>query len=147
MERQQEAQWALKQPLHPKTQRHGVKRCLMLSSPSLMPYMPIGSHHTWYGLLFVKGLVGLLGFAVPLLVHILVVARDAIGHVRGRLPLGILMTMVLLSFGENIEIEAYLLWPGLLLLGVHLRELSSSVGTKNHHNPGFELDAVPLPAA
>ena len=34
------------------------------------------------------------------------------------------MTMVLLSFGENIEIEAYMLWPGLTLLGVHLREVA-----------------------
>jgi hypothetical protein len=35
------------------------------------------------------------------------------------------MTMVLLSFGENIEIEAYMLWPGLVMLGVHLREMQA----------------------
>lgn len=86
-------------------------------------YMPIGSHHTWYGLLFVKGLVGFLALAAPLCAHILVVLKDAAHNARGRLPLGVLMTMVLLSFGENIEIEAYMLWPGLVLLGVHLREI------------------------
>jgi len=48
---------------------------------------------------------------------------DAARHPRGRLPMGILMTLVLLSFGENIEIEAYMLWPGMVLLGVHLREM------------------------
>jgi hypothetical protein len=42
---------------------------------------------------------------------------------RGRLPLGIMMTLTLLSFGENIEIEAYLLWPGLMVLGIHAREI------------------------
>ena len=89
--------------------------------PHLVEYMPIGSHHTWFGLLFVKGVVGFLALAVPLGLHICVVMADAARNPRGRLPLGILMTMVLLSFGENIEIEAYMLWPGLVMLGVHLR--------------------------
>ena len=93
--------------------------------PHLVEYMPIGSHHTWFGLLFVKGVVGFLALAVPLGLHICVVMADAARNSRGRLPLGILMTMVLLSFGENIEIEAYMLWPGLVMLGVHLREMQA----------------------
>lgn len=91
--------------------------------PHLVEYMPIGSHHTWYGLLFVKGLTGFLALLVPLVAHLCVVIADAVHHPRGRLPLGILMTMVLLSFGENIEIEAYMLWPALIILGCHLREI------------------------
>ncbi len=93
--------------------------------PHLVEYMPIGSHHTWFGLLLVKGVVGFLALAVPLGLHICVVMADAARNPRGRLPLGILMTMVLLSFGENIEIEAYMLWPGLVMLGVHLREMQA----------------------
>lgn len=96
--------------------------------PHLVEYMPIGSHHTWYGLLFVKGLVGFLALLVPLLVHLGVVFVDAARHPRGRLPLGIMMTMVLLSFGENIEIEAYMLWPALVVLGCHLREIHAERG-------------------
>lgn len=87
-------------------------------------YMPIGSHHTWYGLLFVKGLVGFGALLVPLVWHVAHVMIDTARHSGGRLPMGILMTLVLLSFGENIEIEAYLLWPALLMLGVHLREVA-----------------------
>ena len=45
--------------------------------------------------------------------------------------MGILMTMVLLSFGENIEIEAYMLWPGLILLGVHLREVANNISDQS----------------
>ena len=86
-------------------------------------YMPIGSHHTWFGLLFVKGLVGLFALLVPLVWHTATVMIDATRHPRGYLPMGIIMTLVLLSFGENLEIEAYMLWPGLVLLGVHLREV------------------------
>ena len=34
--------------------------------PHIVEYMPIGSHHTWNGLLFVKGMVGYAGLAVPM---------------------------------------------------------------------------------
>ena len=89
-------------------------------------YMPIGSHHTWYGLLFVKGLVGFLAFLVPFLWQLALALKDAAMGPRGRLPLGIMMTLTLLSFGENIEIEAYLLWPALIVLGIHARELAGT---------------------
>lgn len=85
-------------------------------------YMPIGSHHTWFGLLFVKGLVGLLALLLPFVWQTAIALRDAAQSERGNLPLGLMMTLTLLSFGENIEIEAYLLWPGLLVLGMHARE-------------------------
>ncbi len=94
--------------------------------PHLVEHMPIGSHHTWYGLLFVKGLVGFGALLMPLSVHVFLVLVDAAKGPRGRLPLGIIMTIILLSFGENLEIEAYMLWPGLILLGIHLREVASS---------------------
>lgn len=90
--------------------------------PHLVEYMPIGSHHTWFGLLFVKGVVGLVALAVPLVWQIAIAMIDAAKGARGRLPLGICMVLVLLSFGENIEVEAYLLWPALVLLGIHARE-------------------------
>jgi len=90
----------------------------------LVEYMPIGTHHTWWALLFVKGIVGFLAFSVPFVCHFAVVAKDAIVHPQGRLPLGILLVFLILSFGENVEIEAYLLWPALVMLGTHLREMS-----------------------
>ncbi|EPX80528.1 membrane protein [Salipiger mucosus] len=89
----------------------------------IVEYMPIGSHHTWWGLLFVKGLVGLLALLVPLAWQTMLALVDAARGPRGRLPLSIMMTIVLLSFGENLEIEAYLLWPGLVVLGIHAAEL------------------------
>lgn len=89
----------------------------------IVEYMPIGSHHTWYGLLFVKGMVGFLAFLVPMIFQAGLAAVDAARSPRGRLPFGIVLTMLLLSLGENIEIEVYLLWPALLLLGVHAREM------------------------
>lgn len=94
--------------------------------PHLVEYMPIGSHHTWFGLLFVKGLTGFLALLIPLSWQLLIAVTDAARSPRGRLPMGIMMTLILLSFGENIEIEAYLLWPGLAMLGIHAREIESA---------------------
>lgn len=90
--------------------------------PHLVEHMPIGSHHTWWGILFVKGLSGLIALFIPLVWQLLNAAVEAARGASGRLPLGIMMTIVLLSFGENLEIEAYMLWPALLLLGINLRE-------------------------
>ncbi len=91
----------------------------------LVEFMPIGSHHTWYGLLFVKGVTGFVALLVPLVWQLGLALIDAARSGRGRLPLGIMMTIVLLSMGENLEIEAYMIWPGLVLLGIHARELAS----------------------
>ncbi|MEI4488000.1 O-antigen ligase domain-containing protein [Frigidibacter sp. MR17.14] len=88
----------------------------------VVEHMPIGSHHSWWGLLFVKGLVGFLGLAVPMVLTVLNALAEAARGPAGRLPLGVMMTLVLLSFGENLEIEAYMLWPGLMAVGVNLRE-------------------------
>lgn len=111
--------------------------------PHLVEYMPIGSHHTWYGLLFVKGLVGFLALLVPLVAHIVFVLVDAAKNPRGRLPLGILMTLVLLSFGENIEIEAYMLWPALILLGCHIREVAQESNRNEHAAPKTRATMAP----
>ena len=92
--------------------------------PHLVEYMPIGSHHTWWALLFVKGVVGFVAWAVPFLAHFAVTAKDSVVHPQGRLPFGIMLVFFILSMGENIEIEAYLLWPALLVLGIHLREMA-----------------------
>lgn len=89
----------------------------------IVEYMPIGSHHTWYGLLFVKGITGFLALLIPLLWQFSLAVKDTIRSARGVLPFGIILVFVLLSFGENIEIEVYLLWPSLLILGIHAREL------------------------
>ena len=96
--------------------------------PHLVEFMPIGSHHTWWGLLFVRGVVGFLAYLIPFAAHTLRVTLDAACHRRGRLPLGILLTFLLLSFGENIEIQVYLLWPALVALGIHLREMATPPG-------------------
>jgi hypothetical protein len=99
--------------------------------PHIVEYMPIGSHHTWYGLLFVKGLVGFFALLVPMVFHTVFVVKDCIQNVRGRLPFALLLNVIILTFGENLEIEAYLMWPAFVILGIHLREVHVAPQVKN----------------
>jgi len=102
---------------------HGVVE----RGPHLVEYMPIGSHHTWYGLLFVKGAVGAAALLIPLawcLIEfgILTVLRSRAGQVA----LAMTILMAFYSIGENLEILAYLMWPGLIVMGIAMRELAQT---------------------
>jgi hypothetical protein len=89
--------------------------------PHLVEYMPIGSHHSWYGLLFVKGVFGVLALALPMLVSCAQCLARAQRDPLARVGLSMLLMMFLYSFGENLEILVYLFWPGCMLLGMALR--------------------------
>lgn len=92
--------------------------------PHLVEYMKIGSHHTWHGLLFVKGVVGFVALAVPLAVSVVVLSLKAQVDRVARAGLGVLLATTLFSFGDNLEIVSYLIWPGLVIVGIaHSRPL------------------------
>jgi len=95
--------------------------------PKMVEYMPIGSHHSWYGLLFVKGIVGLLALAIPMLVTFLYLSISLKVSTASRSALMILMVFVGYSFFENLEILSYLYWPALLWLGMALNPLKNSL--------------------
>lgn len=96
---------------------HGIVE----NGPHLVEYMPIGSHHSWYGLLFVKGLLGTTALALPLLVTTMVLIARSLQSATARVGLSMVLTLVLYSFGENLEILAYLYWPALIVIGIALR--------------------------
>ena len=99
---------------------HGVVE----GGPHLVEYMAIGSHHTWAGGLFVKGLVGFVALAVPMLVTLLDLLRRAASasYRLGSTGLGVIIILFMYTFGENLEILVYLYWPGMLVMGMALQE-------------------------
>ena len=96
---------------------HGIVE----KGPHLVEYMPIGSHHSWYGLLFVKGIVGFLALLVPLVWTLGELLVKAQGDETARVGLAIGLTLFLYTFGENLEVLVYLYWPGLILIGTAFR--------------------------
>ena len=89
--------------------------------PHLVEHMPIGSHHTWYGLLFVKGLLGAVALAVPMVATLVQMFFAAMKDRAGRLGLAMILTYWFYSFGENLEVLTYIAWPALLTIGIVLR--------------------------
>lgn len=96
--------------------------------PHLVEYMPIGSHHTWYGLLFVKGIVGFYALAVPMFVSFWYFLFRAYRNNEAKVGFSIVLILFLYTFGENLEVLSYLTWPGLLFIGLGSKTLDSKTG-------------------
>lgn len=104
----------------------------------LVEYMLIGSHHSWYGLLFVKGLAGVVALTVPLALTLFVTARAALKNREGRLGFAMALVYLLYSFGENLEVIAYLSWPALVIMGMAVR----TSGKTSSLNPASTNNAM-----
>jgi hypothetical protein len=98
---------------------HGVVE----SGPKLVEFMPIGSHHSWFGLLFVKGLVGLIALAIPMGLSVIYFLFYFQQSMQARAALCFLLVFVCYSFFENLEILAYLYWPALFWLGIAFKKI------------------------
>jgi hypothetical protein len=93
---------------------HGVVE----PGPHLVEFMPIGSHHTWYGLLYVKGIVGSFALAIPILCSFGDLLCKAPSCRTAQIGLSMLLILCFYTLGENLEILAYLFWPALIILGI-----------------------------
>lgn len=109
--------------------------------PHAVEYMPIGSHHTWFGLLFVKGAVGAIALAIPLAWSMIEFALLAVTRSNaGRIAFGMVLLMSFYSIGENLEILAYLMWPGLIIMGIAARELQQASANSDEREPRSNSD-------
>lgn len=97
--------------------------------PKLVEGMPIGSHHSWYGLLFVKGLVGLLALAIPMMISALYLFLVSQVSKIAQTALCLLAVFVCYSFFENLEILSYLYWPALLWIGMAFNPINTYTPT------------------
>ena len=91
--------------------------------PKIVEGMPIGTHHTWYGLLFVKGLAGLLAFLVPMLITFIYLFFQALYYPLGRVAFNLVVVLMCYSLFENLEILTYVFWPALLIIGAALNPM------------------------
>jgi hypothetical protein len=93
---------------------HGIVE----KGPHITEHMPIGSHHSWFGLLFVKGMVGFLALMIPMLWSFIELVIKAQTDQEARVALSMVLILFLYTFGENLEILAYLFWPALVVMGI-----------------------------
>lgn len=96
---------------------HGI----VTEGPKLVERMPIGSHHTIFSLLYVKGIVGLIGFAVPMILTLIDLFVKAQRSELAKAGLSVALILSFYAFGENLESLAYVYWPGLVVMGQALQ--------------------------
>lgn len=100
---------------------HGIVE----NGPKIVERMPIGSHHTWFGLLFVKGIVGLLALAIPLIITSIYLLFNSFKSPVCYTATLMVVVFICYSFFENLEILSFLYWPALLWVGIALNPLKS----------------------
>ena len=90
--------------------------------PRLAGYMPIGTHHTWFSVLYSYGLVGCLALAIPLLWSLAELTFKAQKSQLARVGLSIILVLVIFSLGEGLDGLTYIYWPSLVILGIAFQE-------------------------
>ncbi|WP_019502899.1 hypothetical protein [Pseudanabaena sp. PCC 6802] len=90
--------------------------------PHLVEFMPIGSHNTWTGLLFVKGAVGFAALAVPMLFSFVTLVFKAQSSKTAKIALNIHLVIFLNSFADSLEVTVYIVWMSLIFMGIAFKE-------------------------
>ena len=97
---------------------HGAQK----PGPPVLANMPIGSHHTWIGMLYTKGLVGFLALLIPVTCSFIDLLFKARESKISETALSILLVLLAFSFGEQIDVLAYIIWPGLIIMGMAFKQ-------------------------
>ena len=90
--------------------------------PRVVVGMPIGGHHTWVGLLYYHGVIGCLAFALPMIWSFVELVLKAQKSKAAQVSLSVLIVLMLFSNAENLNNLIHLFWPGLVLVGIALKE-------------------------
>ena len=130
--------WGLKNLARPQVQRVGIEgwkeapiwgHGTQKPGPPVLANLPIGSHHTWVGLLYTKGLVGFMALLVPVSLSFIELLIKSRHSKIAETSLGILLILLLFSLGEQIDVLAYIIWPGLIIMGIAFKENFKKVTT------------------
>lgn len=89
--------------------------------PAAVAYMPLGTHHTWYSILYTQGLVGCIALAAALVWIFIDLVLKAQASKHAKVGLNILLALIPFTFSEIIHNISFLYWPGLIMLGISLK--------------------------
>lgn len=92
--------------------------------PRLTFSYPIGTSGcgTWVNVLYTNGLVGFIGLIVPFICTFFVLFHKAQKSTIAKMGLSVFLVFAIFSGTEELDLLAYIYWPGLLALGMAMRE-------------------------
>ncbi|OKH25859.1 capsular biosynthesis protein [Chroogloeocystis siderophila 5.2 s.c.1] len=82
----------------------------------------IGTHHTWVGLLFIRGIVGFFAFATPLFCSFIDLLFKVQKSITAKVGMSIILILFIFSSVIDISYIVHLYWLGLVMLGISLKE-------------------------
>ncbi len=87
-------------------------------------YLPIGTSGcgTWVNLLYTKGIVGFSVIFVAIFCTFIDVLRKAQKNPIAKVGLSTMLVFLLFSFIEELDLLAYIYWPGILVIGLAIQE-------------------------
>lgn len=94
---------------------HGV---VAEKGPASVTYKPIGTHEQWSDLLYIKGIVGFTAFLFAISWSFMDLLVKAQNNATSKAALSILLLLFICTFAADIEMAAYVYWPGLVILGM-----------------------------
>lgn len=105
---------------------HGFTEAI---GPAIVYFLPVGTSGcgTWVNLLYTKGIVGFLACAVPLTWSFIELLYKSQESKTAQVALSIILVFFLFSFIEELDLLAYIYWPGLLMLGIALKDEQQSL--------------------
>jgi hypothetical protein len=100
---------------------HGV---LEPRGPAVVGHVPIGTHHTWFGTLYIYGLVGCTALAAAFLWSFIDLLLKAQTNNNSRVGLSIILVILLFSTADTIDGYAYIYWSAAIILGIAFKQNS-----------------------
>ncbi|MBW4513344.1 MAG: O-antigen ligase family protein [Scytonematopsis contorta HA4267-MV1] len=92
--------------------------------PKILAYLPLGSHHTWYGILYSHGLVGFMALFIAFVWSFLDLLIKAKESDIAKLGLNIILIIFICSLADNLEGFTHIYYPALIILGISLKTKS-----------------------
>lgn len=93
--------------------------------PRITYGIPLGTHSTWFAILYIHGIVGFLALASAFLWGFFALLIKSHRSDTAKVGLAILIVLSIFGFTEVLNVWAYIYWPALLLLGIAFRERAS----------------------
>jgi hypothetical protein len=102
--------------------------------PEITFNVPLGTHHTWFGVLYSYGLVGCISLALVFLWTLIDLLIKTPRSENAKMGLKIFLILLISSFADTIEMFSYLYFPGLIVLGNAFSESLLTSGNSQEIN-------------
>ena len=92
--------------------------------PAYTYFFPLGTSGcgTWVNVLYTKGIVGFISVFIPIFWTFIALFLKSQKDKFARTGLSIFLVFLIFSLIEELDTLAYIYWPGLLAIGIALRE-------------------------